>query len=183
MKYRNVLLTGLVVAALWVTPSALAQVQEASTDSFHIERDITIEAPRERVWAAMMQIEAWWHPDHTYLGDAERLSIDAMPGGCFCESLPGGGTEHMRVLHVAPGELLRLGGGLGPLQEFAVAGTMTWTLSEAEVGTQLTLTYRVSGLVDGGLDSWAEPVDGVLHQAIQRLARFVETGTPDAPDS
>ena len=49
--------------------------------------------------------------------DAKNLSIDARPGGCFCEKLPnGGGVEHARVVYVAPREVLRLSGALGPLQ-------------------------------------------------------------------
>ena len=47
---------------------------------------------------------------------AANLSLDAAPGGCFCERLPnGGGVEHMRVTYVEPGKRIVLTGSLGPL--------------------------------------------------------------------
>ena len=43
------------------------------------------------------------------------MTLQMRPGGCFCETLDGGGgIEHMRVTYVQPGERIVLTGSLGP---------------------------------------------------------------------
>ena len=107
---------------------------------------------------------------------------DARPGGCFCEVLEGrGGIEHLRVIHSAPGELLRLSGGLGPLQETAVNGTMTFTFTRQSEGTTLALSYALSGYLPGGLPAVTPAIESVLAQQLQRLKSFLETGRTDVP--
>lgn len=160
----------LVVALAAIASPAFAQVQDASPTHFLIERTVQIDAAPLEMWDTFVRIGDWWHPDHTYSGDASRLSLDPVPGGCFCEALPSGGfAVHMNLGYVDPGTAVRMIGGLGPLQEFPVSGAMTWEFAASEGGTALTLRYRVSGVVDGGLDGWAEAVDGVLAQQLERL--------------
>ena len=84
----------------------------------------------------------------------------------------------MTVTFVNPGVMLRLTGGLGPLGLMGVAGNMTWEFDQAETGTVVTLQYSVGGYMDGGLDTVASAVDGVLVEAMTRLKSFVETGSP-----
>ena len=111
-------------------------------------------------------------------GDSKNLSLDATAGGCFCETLPDGGSvEHLRVVYVEPGKTLRLRGALGPLQSMAVAGAMTFSFEASGPSddvTQITLTYTVGGYYPGGLDILAEAVDGVLRGQLERLAAYVE---------
>jgi hypothetical protein len=45
------------------------------------------------------------------------------------------------------------------------------------------VTYSVSGYTPQGLQPFAEPVDAVLVQQIQRLKAFVETGNPGRKNS
>jgi uncharacterized protein YndB with AHSA1/START domain len=138
-----------------------------------------IGAPAARVYDALVgQVGTWWNPQHTYSGDSKNLSIDPRPGGCFCERLPSGGVEYMRVVYIRPNEMVRLTGGLGPLQASGVSGSMTWRLSAAEIGTKLELIYSVGGFVVGGFDSIAPAVERVLGEQADRLKRLVETGTP-----
>jgi hypothetical protein len=121
----------------------------------------------------------WWNPEHTYSGDSRNLSIDARPGGCFCERLgDGGGVEHMRVIYVAPRETLRMSGALGPLQSSALAGSLTWRLTSAPPGTNVELSYRVGGFIEGGFEKIAPAVGAVLGEQLQRLKMFIETGNP-----
>jgi hypothetical protein len=128
------------------------------------------------------EIGSWWDSEHTYSGDAKNLSIDANPGGCWCETLPdGGGVAHMTVVYVVPGRIIRFTGGLGPLQELAAVGTMTFAVSAAKEragATEAVLTYNAAGYRPGGLASWAGGVDFVLTTQMDRLKRFVETGDP-----
>ncbi len=135
-----------------------------------------------KVYTALTDAVAeWWDPAHTFSHDARNLSIDPKPGGCFCERLPdGGGVQHMTVVYASPGKLLRLTGAIGPLQEAALVGTMTWSLSQAGGGTDVKLIYTVGGFRAGGLRDLPAVIDAVLRGQLSRLKPFVETGRPDA---
>lgn len=61
-------------------------------------------------------------------------------------------------------------------------GVLTFTLNAAGTGTDLELTYRVSGFAPDGLQQLAQAVDRVLGQQLSRLERFLETGSPE-PES
>ena len=171
------------LALLLAATSARADVLEVSASGFAIRHQVTIDAPADKVFRAITgDIGKWWNPEHTYSGDAGNLSIDARPGGCFCEKLAnGGGVEHMSVAYVSPNQLLRLRGALGPLQGSGLAGSMTWSLAAAGTGTRLDLTYVVGGYMQGGFDKMAPAVNFVLGEQAARLKRFVETGSPAAP--
>lgn len=84
----------------------------------------------------------------------------------------------MSVIYVAPGQEMRLEGGLGPFQFTGASGHMVWTLTEKDGKTALTWTYDVGGYVKGGVEKMAGPVDGVLGGQIGRLKHYVETGKP-----
>lgn len=170
-----------VVPAL-VLAAALSAGQAAaeSPGGFSGKHETVIAAPPGEVYRALVEdVGKWWNPAHTYSGDSANLSIDARPGGCFCEMLAGGGgVEHLRVVHAAPGAMLRLSGGLGPLQAHGVAGSMTWTLEDMEGGTAVELTYVVGGFMDGGLERVGGPVGAVIGEQLGRLKQYVETGDP-----
>ena len=162
---------GLLVAS----PSA-GDVIESLPSGFTVRVSVPIAASPDRTYRAVTDsIGAWWDKAHTFSGDAKNLSLTATPGGCFCEKLPGGGgVRHMTVVYADPGKLLRLSGGLGPLQDFAVVGTMTWKFTAAGDGTTVELTYRVGGYVTGGITNLAAPVNTVLAEQVARLKQFVE---------
>jgi uncharacterized protein YndB with AHSA1/START domain len=167
-------LFGVVVAAAVLTPAetARAEVLDSGDTGFTIEHVRTVALEADAAWARLIIPADWWHPDHTWSTDAANLSLDPRAGGCFCEALPGGGSnEHLRVVHAAPGRLLRLDGRLGPLQPLPLTGVMSWQLAETESGdTTVTLRYVVAGPPGSALQNWAPPVDGVLAQQIDRLA-------------
>jgi len=103
------------------------------------------------------------------------MYIEARTQGCFCERLGDtGGVVHLVVTFVNPGVILRLSGGLGPLGLMGVSGNMTWEFVDAENGTFVKLNYAVGGYMDGGLDSIAEAVNGVLVEQMTSLKAFVE---------
>ena len=178
--HRLALLAALVAAAAAAAPApARAEVVTATDSHFVAKQTVTIAAPPPAVWHVLTaEIGQWWSPDHTWSGDAANLTIDPRPGGCFCEKLPNGGVRHMQVVFVKSPELLRLEGGLGPLQEQSLTGMMTWKLAPAGEGCALEVVYRVAGAVDGGLTTWAPLVDSVLGLQVVRLKGFVETGNP-----
>ena len=157
------------------------EVIESTAAGFIVRNTATINAPPATVYAALTDsIGGWWDPAHTFSHDAHNLSLDAQPGGCLCERLPdGGGVQHMSVVYASPGKLLRLTGSIGPLQEAALAGTMTWSLSQAGGGTTVELSYAVGGFRAGGFRDIPTVVDGVLRGQLARLKALVETGRPD----
>jgi len=159
------------------------EVIESTAAGFAVRNTAVINAPPAKVWAALTaSVGGWWDPVHTFSHDARNLSLDARPGGCFCERLPdGGGVQHMSVVYASPGTLLRLTGAIGPLQEAALVGTMSWNLMQAGTGTTVELAYTVGGFRAGGLRDLATVVDGVLRGQLTRLKAFVETDRPDGP--
>lgn len=170
------------LAALLLACAAVArgEVVESGPSGFLLRHEAAVAAPPDKAYAAFLDIASWWNPSHSYSGNAANLSLEARPGGCFCEKLPGGGVEHMRIVMVMPNQAVRLAGGLGPLQGFALAGSMTWAFAPAPGGTKVTLSYGVGGFMPGGADKMAAPVDGVLAEQIGRLKLLVDTGKPVA---
>jgi uncharacterized protein YndB with AHSA1/START domain len=167
--------------ALVMFPGAPAEsAPQVTLNGFLVKFEVSVNAPAAKVYDALVgQIGAWWDSEHTYSGDAKNLSIDARPGGCFCEKLPnGGGIEHARVIYVAPREVLRLSGALGPLQASGVAGTLTWKLTSGTDNTRLQLSYSAGGFIEGGFEKLAPAVESVLRGQLDRLKEFAETGKP-----
>ena len=172
------LLTTILLAALLAGGPATAEVTDAATGGFTSVNEVIIDAKRADAWrAAINEIGQWWSSSHTISGDASRLSIDAKPQGCFCETLgDAAGIVHLTVTMVNPGILLRMTGSLGPLGLLGAGGNMLWEFADAENGTQVRFTYAVGGYRPGGLDEFAAPVDYVVGEALQRLKAYVETG-------
>jgi len=176
---------GLIVPAVLVllgTGRVRAAVVDSTQAGFLVRSEAVFPAPPDSVYRALTgRIGAWWDSEHTFSGDSRNLSLDATPGGCFCERLPeGGGVRHLTVVFASPGRLLRLAGALGPLQGAGVAGSLTWSLSPDPGGTRVRLDYSAGGYFPGGLPGMAPAVDVVLGEQFSRLKRFVETGRPDS---
>jgi len=163
-----------------LTAPLRGEVIESTATGFAVRNAAAINASSANVYGALTsKVGNWWDPAHTFSNDARNLSIDAKPGGCFCERLPdGGGVQHMTVVYASPGKLLRLTGAIGPLQEAALTGTMTWSLSPAGGGTTVELIYTIGGFRAGGFRDMPTIVDGVLRGQLARLKAFVETGRP-----
>jgi hypothetical protein len=168
---------------LMLVATASAEVTDSAAAGFVTAHEVTVEADRDTVWRKMLdEIGGWWSSDHTISGDASRLSITALPQGCFCEDFgAGAGVVHLTVTMVNPGVVIRLSGGLGPLGLMGVNGNMTWELEDVEDGTKVKFTYAVGGYMPGGLDTIAGPVDAVIGDALARLKGYVETG--DSPST
>jgi uncharacterized protein YndB with AHSA1/START domain len=168
------------LALVMLLGTAAQSAPQITPNGFLVKFEVSVNAPAAKVYDALVgQVGSWWDPEHTYSGDAKNLSIDARPGGCFCEKLPnGGGIEHARVIYVAPREVLRLSGALGPLQTAGVVGTLTWKLTGGSDNTRIQLSYSVGGFVDGGFEKIAPAVESVLNDQLNRFKLFVETGKP-----
>jgi uncharacterized protein YndB with AHSA1/START domain len=170
-----------IVLAVLVCTLALpasAEVADSAANGFTVKIAAQIHAAPADVYSKLVHnVGDWWHPAHTFSGDAHNLSLEERPQGCFCEKVASGGVRHMEVVLVLPGKTLRMVGGLGPLQAIAT-GALTFTLTSAEGGTKLETTYSVVGYTPKGMDMWAAPVDAVLREQVTRLKNYIETGNP-----
>lgn len=170
------------LVALLATASIRAEVLDAQAHGFALRH--VVDVPKlgaPAVWAALADIARWWDSEHTYSGDAQNMSLEPIVGGCFCEKLSlYAGIEHARVVYAEPTKSLRLIGALGPLQELGVNGSMTWHIEPQDDGSRITLTYNVGGYADRPLSEWAPIVDEVIGHQVERLRRYLTTGSPAA---
>lgn len=160
-----------------LTTAAGAEVRDRAPAGFTVRTIVSVAAPAQRIYQDLLDLGSWWDKEHTYSGDAKNMTLVAQPGGCFCEKVPGGGAvEHGRVINVSTGRMIRISSALGPLQELAVTGTMTWLIEPTAQGkgSTLTMTYAAAGYVPGGLDKLADIVDQVLGRQVQLLKAYSE---------
>ena len=166
----------LCLGALVASSSSHAEVVDKGPAGFTIRIEQRTTASPAAAYRALVEgLPLWWDSAHTFSGSAKNLSIEAKPGGCFCETLPaGGGVEHARVIYVEPGKTIRMQGALGPLQSSGVASVLTWSFEPASGGTKITLTAATGGYMPGGFDKIAVLVDGVLKAQVTRLVGYAD---------
>jgi len=167
--------------SLCATPAerTAAEVVSAAGSGFEVRETAHIAASPDKVYAALLQPAHWWSSDHTFSGNAANLALEARAGGCWCETLPDGGSvEHLRVVYVAPGKTLRLRGALGPFQGLAVDGVMTWSVKSAAGGTDISITYALGGYAKDGLEGMSKMTDQVLGEQLERLKKLVDGEAP-----
>jgi Activator of Hsp90 ATPase homolog 1-like protein len=157
------------IIGLAATPAAATIT--VTENGFAIENVVTAYAAPEVLWPALIEPRRYWNPQHSYSANAANFTLEVKAGGCFCETLgDGGSVEHMRVVMVLPNRQLRLVGGLGPLQQEGVAGSLTWTLKPVDGGTEVTQTYVVGGHLQADKATMAPLVGKVLGEQLTRLA-------------
>lgn len=192
----RILFCGAVMAALGAVP-AQAEVSGLTDAGFVSRNEVTVSAAPGDAWLETVAINRWWSGDHTYSGDAANLYLDPQATGCFCEKLPVpkdappgqrmGSIEHAHVVYADPvRRVLRMVGGLGPLQGEAVHATLTITFKPAEGGgTTIIWNYVVGGYMRMKTADIAPIVDKVLGEQVQRLgARLgpVEVAAEPVPE-
>jgi hypothetical protein len=162
---------------------AAAEVVSVAANGFEVRETAHTAAAPDKVYAEMLMPAHWWSSDHTFSGSAANLMLDARAGGCWCETLPNGGSvEHLRVIFVAPGKMLRMRGALGPFQGLTVDGVMTWSVKSAPGGgTDVNFTYSIAGFVKDGFDELSKAADHVLGVQIQTLKKLVDGAAVGAP--
>lgn len=168
-----------------VSPSdARADVVAQSEAGFAIVHSAETTGAKDDVWKALIAPAKWWSSQHTYSGDAANLYMDAQATGCFCEKLPRpadapegqrmGSVEHMHVVFADPQRgILRMAGGLGPLQGEAAHGTLTIKLKPIDTGTRIEWNYVVGGFIRMSQADIAPAVDKVLAEQLERLVALI----------
>lgn len=184
----------LLLAALVAASPVRAELSEVSEAGFLSNQVATVAVEPAAVWQVLIAPNQWWSPSHTYSGDAANLYLDAQASGCFCEKLPKpadapgaqrmGSVEHMHVVYADPQRgVLRMIGGLGPLQGEAVHAVLTITLKPEGKGTRIDWHYAVGGPWQVKPAELAPLVDQVLAEQVRRLADKAGSQALDAPSA
>jgi len=161
----------LAAIAVLISMPATAEVVSADAHDFEVRESVQTKLAPAAAWAAFLQIGRWWSAEHSYSGNTSNLSLDARPGGCFCERIGGSsGVEHMRVAVALPPKRLVMTGSLGPLLYEGTNGIMDVTFDPVADGTTVRIDYRTSGFVHANADKLAPAVDHVLAQQLGRYA-------------
>jgi uncharacterized protein YndB with AHSA1/START domain len=152
-----------------------AEVVSAANNGFEVRESVHVAAPADKAFAALLTPSRWWSSSHTFSRNASNLTLDARAGGCWCENIPeGGSAEHMRIVFLMPGKMLRLRGALGPLQSMGVDGALTFTLKSAANGTDIAVNYAVGGYTKDGFDELSKAVDHVLGEQMESLKKLID---------
>ncbi len=181
------------LALLSLGAPAAAEVAAVSEAGFMIRIEAETPASKDDAWRALIAPGKWWSSAHTYSGDAANMYLDAQASGCFCEKLPKpadapegqriGSVEHMHVVYADPPQgVLRMKGGLGPLQAESVNGTLTMTVRTIPAGSQLTWEYVVGGFMRMKNEDLAPAVDKVLSEQLERLTAHLSPPAADTAD-
>ena len=157
---------------------AHAAVKDATASGFTIENTVDVPTDATATWSALVDdVGRWWPRDHTWWGAESELTIEARSGGCFCERNGARQALHMLVTFVDPGRLLRMTGGLGPLQGMGLHGALEFRLAPADGGgTTVTMYYRAGGHTPDDLSAFAPVVDQVQAQQLGGLAAYLREG-------
>jgi hypothetical protein len=164
------------LAALLISGIASAEIVSAGANGFEVKETVHVSASADKAFAALLQPSRWWSSEHTFSGSAANMTLDARAGGCWCESLPGGGSvQHLQVVFVSPGTVLRLRGALGPFQGLAVDGVMTWTVKPGANGNDISVSYAIGGYSKDGFDNLSKAADQVLGLQAERLRKLIDS--------
>jgi len=174
MCSRTVLCRGACGVLLLVAFAASAELQLSRTDGFIVTQQRTVVANANEVFAGMTEgLPSWWDADHSFSGDADNLRLDR---DCLCEAWGNNLVRHLDVKSWLEGDKVIMQGGLGPLQELGLHGTMIWSLAaSSERETVVHWKYFVAGVSDADLLALAPVVDAVLGGQIDRLAARFST--------
>ncbi len=146
---------------------AQAKVTASSDNHFIVENEVTVSLDTQASYRLLGKPSRWWNSEHTWSGNAKNMSLQLKAGGCFCETWNGNSVMHAQVILAQPGNVLRLQGAFGPLQDMAVSAVLTYTLTKAEAGTKVQMVYRVSGNASHNLSSLSPIVDKVLGEQLE----------------
>ena len=158
-----------------------SQVIGSDNHGFQIKIETEVNVEKSIAYQQFLKVNQWWHPDHTWFGKSEKLSIDANVGGCFCEVDGDKQAMHMTISYVDPNNEVKMIGGLGPLQMMGINGGMSWKFEAIDAThTKIIFHYQVSGYVNGGLTKLAPIVDKVQRIQLTRLSNLLNTGNVES---
>lgn len=164
----------LAAATLILSGPAAAEITARSDAGFTLSFERPVPASPQAILEAVGHPERWWSSAHTYSGDAANISVDLRPGGCWCETLPGGGVKHAEAVLVWPNQnMVRFEAPFGPLQGIGADAvlTMSWTPVEGQTTRRLRWTFVVNGPGSGAM---ADAVHTVMDEQFGRLTAALD---------
>jgi len=189
--FRKSVFAGLAAASVAISAPLAAEVVETNATGFVTRDTARVAATPLETWLALIKPGDWWNDNHSWSGDASNMTLVPQAGGCFCEAIPGddadggfamdGSSTHMTVIQAFPLRVLRMRGGLGPLQGEPATGILTITLKEIEGGTRVLWEYNVGGPMRFDISEISGAVDGVMSQQLQGLQTHL--GALDGDDA
>ena len=94
MRRLIIILAG---ASLAMPVPALAEVASSDEGGFVVTGSADVAASPAELWAALLEPARYWNGDHSWSTDAANMAIEPRAGGCFCETIPGGGSAEKPV--------------------------------------------------------------------------------------
>jgi len=163
----------LLLILLFLSGPACAELVKTADDGFIVRHSVKVANDKSMVFETMTgKVGEWWNPDHSFSGDASNMLIDA---DCFCERWGNNLVRHLNTEIWLEGSKVVMEGGLGPLKELGLGGTMIWSLTSIDDGgTTVTWKYHVYGFSETSVPELAAAVDGVLKEQIDRLANHLK---------
>ena len=168
-----------IAGSLFAATPLAAEVVSTTSDGFVTRETATVAASPLETWLALIKPGDWWNDQHTWSGDAANLTLTPQAGGCFCETIPGddgsdgyamdGSAQHAMIVQSFPLRVLRLRGGLGPLQGEPATGILTITLKEVDGGTRVLWEYNVGGPMRFEIAQISKSVDAVMTEQLRGL--------------
>lgn len=117
----------------------------AQIGSLHVATEVTVDAPRSRLWQAVLAVGEWW--PHRFRPGSD-VALEPWVGGRFLEDWgdEGGGALYGQVTEIAPGDRISVSGPMG--LQGAVSSRWTLTLADDGGSTVVRLDHSVIGDVD-----------------------------------
>ena len=167
------LVRALLPAVLFLSSPVCAELVKSGDEGFIAQQSVDIAADKAMVFRTMTgKVGEWWNPDHSFSGDAGNMLIDLE---CFCERWGNNLVRHLNTEIWIEDSKVVMEGGLGPLKELGLGGTMIWSLaSNDDAGTTVSWKYHVHGFSETSVPELATAVDGVLKEQIDRLANYLK---------
>jgi len=131
------------VVALGIRAQALSTGEKAMDKLVHIEQDITVAAPREKVFEALTtDVNSWWA--FRVAGADTTIHLEREIGGWFYEEAGDGrGALWDIVTGLNQPSMMRLTGPLGVTTP--TTGVFQFDLEEASDSTVLKLSHKATG--------------------------------------
>lgn len=137
-----------------------------------IEQEIHVDAPVEKAYEALLDINGWWL--HRYSDMPNSLRLEATVGGRFWETRDGSDKNGILwgwVSSIEPNDHIVFSGNIG--MQGAILGNVTLCTNPQEDGTTIvTLSHEFIGTVpegyaDGFVTGW--------QRSLQDLKKFIES--------
>jgi uncharacterized protein YndB with AHSA1/START domain len=145
------------------------------TGAIQTEMEVTIDAPCEAVWKALIEdIDTWWLPDFHVAGKNRKIVLEPYVGGKFYEDAgEGNGVFWMKIITFqAPGQLT-MAGHVAPPWGGPATSIVSISLKAARAGqTIVAVTDHVFGKVSDKLHKSLD--EGWRRLFEDGLKKFVE---------